>query len=68
MREIVVIPRDAKTPELYRLAGAQYVAVTPDANGWLLAQTMGVRLGHVSGPPPLVLVVDASHPNTSTSI
>ena len=68
VREIVIIPRDLKKPELYTLAGSQYVAVTPDAHGFLLAETMGVCFGHEPGPPPRLLVVDASDPQTSASI
>ena len=68
VREIVIIPRDLKKPELYTLAGSQYVAVTPDAHGFLLAETMGVCFGHEPGPPPRLRVVDASDPQTSASI
>ena len=68
VREVVVIPRDEKKPELYRLAGDQYVAVSPDANGWLLSETMRVRLGNEPGPPPRLLIDDGADPRNCTSI
>ncbi|HEY6548861.1 MAG TPA: Uma2 family endonuclease, partial [Vicinamibacteria bacterium] len=60
VREVIVIPRDEKKPELYRLAGAQYVAVAPDADGMLRCETMAVRFGHEPGPKPKLVVEDAA--------
>ena len=68
VREVVVIPRDEKRPEIYRLAGRQYIAVTPDVHGFLLAETMGVSFGHDPGPPPRLRVRDAVDPAHGTSI
>lgn len=62
IREVVVIPRDLKKPELHRLAGAQYVLVSPDADGMLPCQTMAVRFGHEPGPKPRLVVEDAAEP------
>ena len=41
--EVVVVDRDIKRPEIYRLAGSQLVALQPEADGWLRAETMNVR-------------------------
>jgi Uma2 family endonuclease len=62
VREVIVVPRDAKRPELYRLAGSQYVALAPDRDGLLLSEALGVRFGHEPGPPPRLLVEDAATP------
>ena len=43
VREVIVIDRDTKRPELYRLAGSQYVALQHDDRGWLRSEVMGVR-------------------------
>jgi len=50
VREVIVIPRDEKKPEVHRLAGSQYIAVSPDPDGFLLSETLGVRFGHEPGP------------------
>ena len=52
-RELIVIDRDTKRPEVYRLAGSRLVSLQPDADGWLSAQTMAVRLRVVNQPPVL---------------
>ena len=68
VREVVVIPRDSKKPEVSRLAGSEYVAVTPGQNGSLLSETLGVRFGHEPGPPPRLSVEDATDPRNRTLI
>ncbi len=42
--EIVVVHRDSRKPEVYRLAGKQYVAVAPAGNGWVTAEVLRIRL------------------------
>lgn len=49
VREVVVVDRDTKKPEIFRLAGPQYVAVAADREGWLTAETLRVRFRVVSG-------------------
>lgn len=39
-----MIDADTRKPELFRLSGREYVAVAPDKSGWLVAETLGVRL------------------------
>jgi Uma2 family endonuclease len=43
VREVIVIDRDTKRPEIYRLAGPQFLAVQPDRDGWLGSETLHVR-------------------------
>jgi Uma2 family endonuclease len=54
VREIIVIARDEKKCEVFRLAGSQYLAVSPDRDGFLLSETMGVVFGHEQGPRLIV--------------
>jgi Uma2 family endonuclease len=49
VREVLVIDRDTKQPEVFRLAGTQYIAVQADADGWLRSETMRVRLSGTAG-------------------
>jgi Uma2 family endonuclease len=62
VQEVVVIPRDAKKPEVYRLAGSQYVSVAADRDGLFASQALGVRFGHEPGAPPRLIVEHASDP------
>ena len=43
VREVIVVDRDTKHPEIFRLAGSQYVAVQADSDRWLGSDTMQVR-------------------------
>lgn len=43
VREVIVIDRDTKRPEMFRLAGSQYVAVQADSDRWLRSDVMQVR-------------------------
>jgi Uma2 family endonuclease len=67
IRDVIVVDRDTKRPEIYRLAGAQYVALQTDADGWLLSETMTVKFGAVDGQPRL-RVEDARDPAVHTEI
>ena len=57
-REVIVIDRDTKRREIFRLAGSQLVALQPDADGWLRAETMNVRFRAVEGQPPRLRIED----------
>jgi Uma2 family endonuclease len=48
--EVIVIDRDTKRPAIFRLAGAQYVGLQPDQDGWLGTTRLDVRLRHDSRP------------------
>jgi Uma2 family endonuclease len=62
VREVVVIRRDLKEPELHRLAGVQYVLVSPDADGMIPCEALAVRFGHQPGSKPRLVVEDAAEP------
>ncbi len=60
VREVIVIGRDGKAPEVYRLAGSQYLAVAADREGWIAAETLGVRFRlEAAAKPRLVIEADA---------
>jgi Uma2 family endonuclease len=60
VREVVILDRDSKRPEGYRLAGSQYVALQQDPDGWLRSETMLVRFAVVAGTPPRLAVEDVA--------
>lgn len=68
IREVVVIDRDTKRPEIYRLAGAQYVALQPDADGWLRSETMTIKFRSSEGQQPRLRIEDARDPAAHTEI
>ena len=55
VREVIVIDRDSKKPELFRLAGSQHVAVEPDHEGWLTSEAMRVRFRQSPGSKSLAI-------------
>jgi Uma2 family endonuclease len=66
--EVIVVHRDSKAPELYRLAGAQYVAVQEDPGGWLRSERLGVRLRRVADAPPRLCIEDTADPAATLEI
>jgi Uma2 family endonuclease len=68
VREVIVIDRDSKRPELYRLAGSQYVALQEDEHGLLRSEAMNVRFGCVGGEKPRLVVADALEPTSRVEI
>lgn len=67
VREVVIIDRDSKSPDLYRLAGSRYAAVSGDRDGWLTAETMRLRFRGVPGSDALI-VEDLDDPGNQTQI
>jgi Uma2 family endonuclease len=63
VHEVVMIDRDTKHPELYRLAGSQYVALQSDDRGWLRSEVMGVRFRSSQDATRRLVVEDV--PNAS---
>ncbi len=55
VREVIVIDRDTKQPEVLQLKGQQYVAVPADRDGWLASETMRVRFRQPPGSSILVI-------------
>jgi len=68
VREAVVIPRDEKKPEVYRLAGDQYLAVVADPDGWVASEILGVRFRLDPGPPERLRIEDRTDPSQRTEI
>jgi Uma2 family endonuclease len=68
IREVIVVDRDTKRPQIFRLAGAQYVALQPDADGWLGSETMTVKFRVNEGQPPRLRVEDTRDPAHYTEI
>ena len=67
VREVVIVDRDTKRPEVYRLAGSGYVAVAGDRDGWVTAETLRLRLRGAPGRTALV-VVDLDDPESQLEI
>ncbi len=66
VREAIVIDRDTKKPEVYRLAGPQYLAVAADREGWVASETLRVRFRLVDGPR--VAIEDLEDPSAGVEI
>jgi Uma2 family endonuclease len=60
VREMVVCDRDTKEPEIFRLAGSQYVVLQRDAEGWLRSDVLGVGFRRIDGTPPHLRVADTA--------
>lgn len=67
-REVVVIDRDTKRPEIFRLAGPQYVVLQADRDGWLMSETMRMRFRALDTSPSRLLIEDAIDPSRRTEI
>lgn len=63
-----MIDRDTKRPEIFRLAGSQYVALQADGEGWLLAETMRVRFRGLDTTLARLSIEDSSDPRVRTEI
>lgn len=50
VREVVVIDRDTKKPEILRLVERQYQVVALQLEGWIPSESLGVRFRVVDGP------------------
>jgi Uma2 family endonuclease len=68
VREVLVLDRDTKKPGVYRLAGGGYVAVSADAAGWVVSETMRVRFRRRAGPPPRLELEDLDDPASRAEI
>jgi Uma2 family endonuclease len=45
VREVIVVDRDTKRTEIFRLTGSRYVALQRDREGWLTSEALDVRFG-----------------------
>ena len=68
VREVVIIDRSKKHPEVYRLAGSQYLAVAPDSDGWVLCEVLGIRLRAEGEQTAVLAIVDAADPAIRVAI
>jgi Uma2 family endonuclease len=67
VREVVIVDRDTKRPEVYRLAGSSYVAVSGDRDGWVTAETLRLRFRRTPDRAAL-LVADLDDPASEVEI
>jgi Uma2 family endonuclease len=56
VREVIVIDRDTKKPEVFRLAGSQYLAVAIDRDGGVTSETLRVRFRQL--PEASILAIE----------
>jgi Uma2 family endonuclease len=66
VREVIVVDRDTKRPEVYRLAGQQYAAVQADGDGWVHSETLGVRFTATAAGR--LVIEDVGDPVTRTEL
>jgi Uma2 family endonuclease len=64
--EVIVVDRDTKQPEVFRLLDSQYVAIQPDREGWIPSEMLKVRLAR--RPAGRLAIEDADDPATRTEI
>jgi Uma2 family endonuclease len=67
-REVVIVDRDTRLVEIRRLVAGALAPIEPDADGRLLAETMGVRFRRLDGQPPRLRIEDAVEPAASVEI
>jgi Uma2 family endonuclease len=65
VREVVVIDRDSKKPEVHRLAAGRFAVAAADASGWVVSETLGVRMRALGAK---LVVEDAADPTTHAEI
>ena len=66
VREVIVVDRDTKQPEIFRLAGTQYVAVQADRERGVLSDTLNVRFTWTAAGR--LVIEDANDPATRSEI
>lgn len=64
--EVIVIDRDTKQPQTFRLVGAEYLAVQADKDGWLASDVLRVRFAHLGADR--LIVEDVGDPSARTQI
>lgn len=68
VREVIVIDRDTKRPEIYRLTGTSHVRLQEDRDNWLRSETMNVRFRQEGDAPACLRVVDCGPGSPDTTI
>lgn len=59
---MIVCHRDSKEPEVFRLAGSQYLAVQRASDGWLTCDTLGIRFRRMDTASPRLRIEDLNNP------
>ncbi|MBI2920814.1 MAG: Uma2 family endonuclease [Planctomycetes bacterium] len=62
VREVVVVHRDSKQPEVHRPAGGRLTLVPADPEGWVISEAIGIRLRVLPGDPAKLVVEDIQNP------
>ena len=68
VREVIVIDRDTKRPEIYRLAATSYVRLQEDRENWLLSETLNVRFRAEGEPRGQLHIEDGGDDSTNAMI
>jgi len=66
--EVIVCHCDTKEPEIFRLAGSEYVLLQPDSDGWLASTTLSVRLRRIPVTPARLRIEDAADSSINCEI
>ena len=66
VREVIVVQRDTKEVEVFRLAGPQYVALQADSDRWLRSDVLGVRFARTDAGR--LLIEDTGDSSVRTEI
>ena len=67
-REVVIVDRDTKRPEIHRLAAGEFVPLRADAEGRLFAETMNLWFRTVEALPPRLRIEDAFDPGVCVEL
>jgi len=67
-REVIVIDRDTKQSQIFRLRGAEYVALRADREGGLRSEALLMRFLATGTTPPRLVVEDAVDATVRTDI
>jgi Uma2 family endonuclease len=68
VKEVIVVDRDSKQPEIFRLTGSQYVVLQPDPDGWLRSLVLGIRVRRVEATPARLALEDSAEPSVGAEI
>ena len=66
VREVIVVDRDTKQLEIYRLVGSQYVADQMDSGKWLRSEVLQVRF--TTTEPAHLVVEDLDDPSVRVEV
>jgi Uma2 family endonuclease len=58
VREVIVVHRDTKNAEVFRLSGSRYVAVEANEQGWIASEALSVQIRRVDAQPPRLAIED----------